>query len=93
MHSVLFVATIPENRHDFAEFQMFSEPKLRQAKGVLQLAENVWLLNLKEATEPLGWLMAYASQKAISYGLLPFERKPEWLPDGFYPKTIQDQTA
>ncbi len=88
MHSILFVATISGHKHDWAEFVEIATTKLSQSEGVVRLAENVWLLNLQKSVAPLGWLVAVAEQKAVSYGLLPFEHEPEWLPAGFDPSTI-----
>lgn len=93
MHSVLFVAAPSANRAEWAQFQMQLDPRLRQAEGVAQLAENVWLLNLVQATAPLARLLAAAQQTGVSYGLLPFEREPQWLPADFDPKTTQAQKA
>ena len=88
MHSMLFIATIPDHRHDWAEFVERSTMKLPPYEGVVRLAENVWLLNLQKSVAPLGWLVSTAEQMGVSYGLLPFEREPEWLPADFDPNTI-----
>ena len=88
MHSILFVATIPDRGHDWAEFVELATMKLSHCEGVVRLAENVWLLNLQKSVAPLGWLVATAEQKAVAYGALPFEHEPEWLPAGFDPRTI-----
>jgi len=40
----------------------------------------------------LGWLISLAEEKALSYGILAFEKKPAWLPAGFYPDTKPAQT-
>ncbi len=88
MHSVLFVATIPPQTTAWAEFVPLAEDKVPRHEGVAQLAENVWLLNLQKSVAPLGWLVALAEQMGVSYGLLPFERAPEWLPAGFCPETM-----
>jgi hypothetical protein len=94
MHSVLFVASmgnhgVHEERTKWENFLMYVDVKLKRLEGPLRLAENIWLLNVQETVEPLGWLIAFSAENTISYGLLPFEHAPEWLPDGFDPKTIQ----
>ena len=88
MHSMLFVATIPPERQDWSEFLVHVDRQLAQAKGVGRLAENVWLLNMRESVEPFGQLVYLAERAGISYGLLPFEHEPEWLPADFDPNTI-----
>jgi hypothetical protein len=65
-----------------------SDRLLGQAEGVARLAENVWLLNLKQSTEPFGQLVHLAQREGIAFGLLAFEREPEWLPADFDPNTI-----
>ena len=89
MHSVLFVATIPTQRHDWSGFVVLAEQKLAISKGAIRLSENVWLLDLHQSTDSLGWLISLAAQMAISHGLLAFERAPEWLPASFDPMPIQ----
>ncbi len=88
MHSMLFVATISSKRHDWAAFLEHADRDLDQAKGVVRLAENVWLLNMRETVEPFGQLVYLAQREGIPYGLLPFEHAPEWLPADFDPNTI-----
>jgi len=68
---------------------MYAENELKMKKGVLRLAENIWLLNFEETLTALGLLIAAADSQKVSYGLLPFEHAPEWLPGGFDPNTIQ----
>ena len=88
MHSMLFIATIPAERHDWAEFLEHADRDLAQAQNIGRLAENVWLLNLRESVEPFGRLVFLAERAGIPYGLLPFEHEPEWLPADFDPNTI-----
>lgn len=88
MHSMLFVAVIPPERDDWAEFLAHADRHLVQAEGVGRLAENVWLLSMRESVEPFGQLVYLAQRAGVSYGLLPFERAPEWLPADFDPNTI-----
>jgi hypothetical protein len=95
MNSVLFVAVIDPNarrRHDWIEFGKSVADKISPGPDAMQLAENVWLLNLEKSVSALGWLISLAEDRAFSYGILPFERKPIWLPAGFYPGTTPDQT-
>lgn len=86
MHSIMFVATIPPERHDW-QFSELSDKRLEQLEGVARLAENVWLLDLTKTVQAFGRLVYTAEQEAISYALLPFEREPEWLPADFDPNT------
>ena len=93
MHSAIFVASPIDQRENWGKFLDFSEGKLNKVKGVARLAENVWLLNLQLSFASLGWLVAFAEQQGVPYGILPFERAPEWLPGGFDPNTIQARKA
>jgi len=88
MHSVLFVAKPTQKRADWAEFLKKVDLKLARS-DVSRLAENVWLVDLHRSTTSLGWLISSAASQAIAYGMLSFERAPEWLPDGFDPNTTQ----
>ena len=47
-------------------------------------------MNLHHSPSSLSWLVAYAEERKIAYGLLQFERPPDWLPVGFDPSSIQD---
>lgn len=87
MHSILFVATIPAQPETWAGFAEYAAKKTAENEAVARLSENVWLLNLQKSVAPLGWLVAKAEQAGIAYGLLPFERAPEWLPAAFDPNT------
>lgn len=94
MHSVLFVAVIPEvSGEAWEKFVERAKLKTQQDKSALRLAENVWLLNLQESVAPLGWLVAAAEMQQVSYTILPFESAPQWLPAGFDPGTIWGRNA
>lgn len=93
MHSAIFVASPGASPQSWGLFLTSAGEKTDKAKGVLRLAENVWLLNLQESTAPLGWLVALADANTVPYGILPFEHAPEWLPGGFDPSTIQARKA
>jgi hypothetical protein len=95
MKSVLFVARIDPKapqRFDWDKFGKGLAEKIKLGKDALRLAENVWLLNLTGSVSALGWLISLAEENSLSYGILPFEKEPVWLPAGFYPDTTQDQT-
>ena len=87
MHSVLFVATIPAQHEAWENFVQYAAKQTAENEAAARLSENVWLLNLQKSVAPLGWLVAKAEQVDIAYGLLPFERAPEWLPAAFDPNT------
>ena len=91
LHSILFVASIPDRDIDWKAFALDVEAKLRQEQNVVRLAENVWMIDLTKSVAPLGYLVALADTKGVSYGLLPFVDEPQWLPAGFDPKTIRGQ--
>jgi hypothetical protein len=93
MHSTLIALKIPNEINDWEAFLGTVSTKLKQAKGVLRLAENVWLVNLQESVAPLGWIVSLAESKGFSYGILPFQAEPQWLPAGFDPNTIQARNA
>ena len=93
MHSAMFIATIPPQAKDWDAFVERAATKLSHCEGVVRLAENAWLLNLQKSVAPLGWLVASAEQMGVPYGLLPFERGPEWLPADFDPSTIWGRNA
>ena len=93
MHSALFVASIPRDLHAWEQFTLGIDAQLKNAKDVTRIAENVWLLHFQESISPVGWLIALADRQEIAYGLLPFERAPEWLPAGFDPDTIRGRIS
>jgi hypothetical protein len=41
------------------------------------------MLYLEKSTAPLGWLIGFAESHGYSYGILPFDREPSWLPTNF----------
>ena len=90
MHSVLFVAHIPERpgQGDWDEFLRCATKRAKPNTGVLRLSENVWLIDVSSSFSPLAWLVADAERLKVSYGILPFEHEPRWLPAGFDPRTI-----
>ena len=88
MHSVLFVATIPDRKTDWKNFVEEVVLKLQTSKGAIRLSENVWMVDLQQSVTDLGWLVSSAAKTGVSHGLLAFERAPEWLPVGFGPTPI-----
>jgi hypothetical protein len=87
VHSALFVV-IPESGDPWNNFLRQVSEDVDQ-KAVVRLAENVWLVDVHASPAALGFLVAYAEKRRFSYGILPFEREPQWLPAGFDPKTTQ----
>lgn len=88
MHSALFVVQISENRGTWLSFLAKSKAALRPFPNVSRLAENVWLVNVQESPTPLGYLVCAADVLGVSYGILPFQDAPQWLPVDFDPSTI-----
>jgi hypothetical protein len=97
MHSAIFVAATPDDSHqERAKWGVFLsgvQSKLKDPKNPLQLAENVWLANVRQSPASLAWLVSLAENQSIKYGLLSFDDEPQWLPAGFDPKTIQVQNG
>lgn len=94
MHAALFVATIPDDASEWSKFLEFSEAKMRPHNSTfVRVSENAWLLSLRDSAAPLGQLVFFAEQHGISYGILPFEREPQWLPAGFDPKPIRGRNV
>ncbi len=91
MHSVLFVAQIAKDR--WSAFLDEAKVELMKSPDVSRLAENVWIVNLQKNPQPLGWLLSAAYVARVSYGILPFEHEPKWLPGDFDPKTIQGRNV
>jgi hypothetical protein len=93
MHSALVVVTVPKDRSDIDKWRMFLanvQAKLQPHKGVLRFAVNVWLVNVHASPAPLGWLISHAEACEYTYGILPFQTAPEWLPGNLDPTTMQD---
>jgi hypothetical protein len=97
MHSAVVVIEIPKPTYDtsvpsawrnfLAEVDMpVSRPALDQQPGVSRLGENVWLVNLQENPLALGRLLRSVENFQFSYGILPLDAGPQWLPVGFDPK-------
>lgn len=93
MHSALFVASLTTPKTDWATFCQYVDQKLSRDESVVRLSENVWLVNVQQSPAALGHLVHYAEAHKVAYGIVPFERAPEWLPGGFDPKTIQVRSA
>jgi hypothetical protein len=87
MHSVLFWVDPGERQPKWREFDSLVATKVQACEHVLRLSENVWLLDLTKSVLELGWLIALSDRHGLPYRILPFQQKPEWLPDGSYPKT------
>jgi hypothetical protein len=93
MHSALVWIKMPEapDNQSWPNFLDDVASKQMQGKGVLRLAENVWLLDLQESLAPLGLLVASAEKRGLTYALLPFADAPRWLPASSDPSTILDR--
>ena len=95
MHSALFAAKVPDlpNRQDWGRFIEAVGAKIMPGEQTTRLAENVWVVNFSESPSALSWFVASAETHGISYGILPFDAEPRWLPAGFDPKTIRAQNG
>jgi hypothetical protein len=75
------------DRQSWPNFTADIEPKLRNVAGAKRLAENVWQVNFQESPRALAWLVALADRRGLSYGILPLDAAPQWLPGDFDPST------
>jgi hypothetical protein len=90
MHSALFVATIPtddKGQVNWRAFQGELDAKLRNAKTLERLAENVWLAGFASDPSSLAWLVVSADKWGFAYRILPFAEAPQWLRTDYSPKT------
>jgi hypothetical protein len=87
MHSAIFYAKPTSHREKWEEFLRVVDHQIAKDKNVVRLAENVWLLNVRESPSALGYLIGFADRSGLPYGILPFEREPVWLPASFDPRT------
>jgi hypothetical protein len=94
MHSALFAATIPGvgDRQKWSTF-LGAMAKVGVETNTTRLAENVCIVSFSESPSALSWFVASAETHGISYGILPFDAEPQWLPVGFDPKTIRAQNG
>ncbi len=83
MHSALFVAKFPDRHGVWDEFIKRIAERTSSKQGVQRLAETVWLVNVQSSMSGLAALVAHADTLAVSYGILPLEHEPRWLPAGF----------
>lgn len=99
MHSALFVAAVPDadrgyqGRQEWMTYLHMLQSQVVIGQGVVRLAENVWLVNLRHDPGPLAALAFQARAQNIAYGILPFDDEPQWLPDGFDPSTIRGRSV
>ena len=85
MHSAIFYAK-PDQRAGWDDFLRKIDQKLETNRSFVRLAENVWLLDVKQSAAALGWLIGFSETAGVAYGILPFAQAPEWLPASFDPK-------
>jgi hypothetical protein len=90
MHTALFAASsVSIDLQAWGYFVAFIDAKLKHAKNVQRLAENVWIVNVQDGFGPLAWLVSFAEDRKVPYGILPFDDEPQWLRGGIDPKAIQ----
>ena len=85
MHSALFVACYAIAEETWRNFLTKAKVGIRKFPNVSRLSENVWLVNLQENPASLAYLVSAADAVGVSYGILPFQDEPEWLPSGLIP--------
>jgi hypothetical protein len=100
MHSAIIVVVVPDMSHSASfnqRWQMFladvnhlkqeTPDPLDKYEGVARLAENVWQVNFQKNPAILARLVHCAIEHKLSYGILPLDAAPQWLPAGVDPKT------
>lgn len=96
MHSAIIVVGFPTGEYSDSKWRKFMadvnslaretpDPLEKQA-GVWRLSENVWQVNFSENSAALARLVFYAGDHKLTYGILPLEDEPRWLPDDFDPR-------
>jgi hypothetical protein len=56
LHSALFVAAVPDNKQVWQNFIDAVDGKAAlRPQAIVRLAENIWLLLVRETPAPLGW--------------------------------------
>jgi hypothetical protein len=80
MHSAIFVATEISQRTDWENFLTIVATKLKDARNIERLGENVWLVNFLISPSALAWLIALAEQRGVDYKILQLDAAPQWLP-------------
>jgi hypothetical protein len=80
MHSAIFVATEIPQRTDWENFLTVVATKLKDARNIERLSENVWLVNFLISPSALAWLIALADQRGVDYKILQLDAAPQWLP-------------
>jgi hypothetical protein len=96
MRSVLFFVKPPQRKHEHLPFSQtatgfwscIKEPG-RLGEDAIQLAENVWILDLQKSISTLAWLVSCAELHELSYGILPLDHEAQWLPADFDPKPLE----
>jgi hypothetical protein len=88
MHSALFVTTNRGETKDWVGFTDVIDAKVKPGEGIMRLAENVWLVSVRDQVSAFASLVSVSERFGVAYAILPFEHEPEWLPGGFDPTTI-----
>jgi hypothetical protein len=83
MHSALFLAIMPKRPDDWDNFTSRVNNKVKETEAFSRLAENVWLVDVTKSPGVLAYLISFAQECRLRYGILPFERAPQWLPADF----------
>jgi hypothetical protein len=97
MHSAIVVVKLPEHDQQWPLFMATvlkeTAPPHSELEGAQRLAENVWLVNFQTNPATFARLVDAAVRHRYSYGILPLDAEPQWLPGGFDPKTTQGRSS
>jgi len=87
MHSAIVAVKMPRDSHDGRQWQAFCTAivSLDTNAAAKRLGENVWQIDF-QLNGALALLVSACDRHGLSYGILPIEAAPQWLPAGFDPK-------
>jgi hypothetical protein len=89
VHSAVVVVKLRQDRQTeqktWREFLNVISP-LEANEAAARLGENIWLIDFQRDPGAFALLVSACDQFELSYGILPLENAPQWLPAGFDPK-------
>jgi hypothetical protein len=89
MHSAIVVVRMPLDAYPGRQqWQTFcaAVASLDTNDAAKRLGENVWQIAFQKNPGALALLVYSCDRHGLSYGILPFDAEPQWLPAGFDPK-------